>query len=52
MSDIKKIKQARKLAYNVFEKTGNIFDYGKYKSLDEMVKQYEKENEFGGYGMQ
>ena len=43
---------ARKLAYNVFEKTGNIYDYGKYKSLDEMAKIYEKENESGVFEMQ
>ena len=30
MSDMKRIKIARKLAYNVFEKTGKIEDYNFY----------------------
>lgn len=52
MSDIKNIKKARKLAYNIFEKTGKIEDYKTYKNVDELVNSYEKENEFGGFGMQ
>ena len=52
MSDIKKVKLARKIAYNVFEKTCKIEDYKTYKNLDDMVKNYEKENEMGGFGMQ
>ncbi|MBQ4541812.1 MAG: hypothetical protein IJA23_03050 [Clostridia bacterium] len=51
MSDMKRIKIARKLAYNVFEKTGKIEDYKTYKNIDNLVKSYEKENEFNGYGM-
>ncbi len=52
MSDIKNVKIARKLAYNVFEKTGKLEDYKTYKNIDDLVKSYEKENEFEGFGMQ
>ena len=38
MSDIKKMKVARKLAYNIFEKTGKIEDYKTYKNVDDLVK--------------
>lgn len=52
MRKIDALKTARKLAYNVFEKTGNIADYGKYKSLDEMVKAQEKDLSMEEFGMQ
>ena len=52
LSDVKSLKVARKLAYNVFEKTAKIEDYKTYKNIDNLVKSYEKENEFDGFGMQ
>ena len=45
MSNVNKIKQARKIAYNIFEGTGKIEDYKTYKNLDNLVKQYEMENQ-------
>lgn len=52
MSDIRKIKTARRLAYNVFEKSGKLEDYKTYKNLDNLVKTYEKEQEAGQFGLQ
>ncbi len=52
MSDIKKVKVARKLAYNIFEKTGKIEDYKTYKNIDGIVKSYEKEYDANEFGMQ
>ena len=52
MSDIKKMKFARKLAYNIFEKTGKIEDYKTYKNVDDLVKNFEKEFDANEFGMQ
>ncbi len=52
MDKIKSVKMARKIAYNIFERTGNIYDYAKYKGLDDMVKSYEKQLEDNQFGMQ
>lgn len=47
MADIKTYKKIEDLGWNVFEKTGNINDYGMIVSAREKIKQLEQEQDMG-----
>ncbi len=52
MSDIKNLERGKKIAYKLFEKTGDPRYYGAYRGFDEKMQEkiFERENCEPGMG--